>query len=49
MMSFETIKVEELDQGRIIKVSLCRPKTLNAMNPTFFHELQLAFSSINQK
>jgi enoyl-CoA hydratase/carnithine racemase len=48
MMSFQTIKVEDLADGTIVKVSLSRPKALNAMSPLFFTELAQAFKQIDQ-
>ena len=48
-MSYNAFKVEELQDGQIIKVTINRPKKLNAMNPDFFRELELIFKSINQK
>ena len=48
VMSFQTLKVEELEQGTIARVTISRPKALNAMNPLFFQELQQAFTKINQ-
>lgn len=47
-MSFQTLKVEHLEEGTIVRVSLCRPKSLNAMNPLFFSELAQAFKAIGQ-
>lgn len=47
-MSLQTLKVEELDQGKIIRVSLARPKALNTMNPAFFTEISKVFKDINQ-
>ena len=41
--------MEELDEGKIIKVAISRPKSLNAMNPTFFKELEQIFTEINDK
>ena len=47
-MSFETLKVEELEEGKIVRVTISRPKALNAMNLTFFKEIGQLFRNINQ-
>ena len=47
-MSFETLKFEQLDEGKIVRVTISRPKALNAMNQTFFKEIGQAFRNINQ-
>ncbi len=36
MSSYEAFKVDKLDNGKIAKVSINRPKAMNAMNPAFF-------------
>jgi enoyl-CoA hydratase/carnithine racemase len=46
--AYTTLRVEELDDGRIIRVNLSRPKSLNAMNLPFFTELGDLFTKINQ-
>jgi len=38
-MSYSVFKVEKLEGGQIAKVSINRPKAMNAMNPAFFEEL----------
>lgn len=48
-MSLETLRVEEIDEGQIVRVFLSRPKSMNAMNPTLFKELQSTFKSINER
>ena len=47
-MSLSTLKYEELDEGRIIRVSISRPKALNAMNVPFFDEIGKTFKKINE-
>lgn len=47
MSSYETFKLEFLNQGTIAKVSISRPKVLNAMSNQFFLELKQIFSSLN--
>ena len=47
-MSLQTIKYEELDEGRIIRICINRPKTLNAMNMPFFNEIRDTFKKINE-
>ena len=48
-MSLQTLRVEEVDEGKIVRVYLSRPKSMNAMNPTFFKELEHTFRAINDK
>lgn len=35
-MSYSAFQVESIDNGQIAKVSINRPKSMNAMNPAFF-------------
>jgi enoyl-CoA hydratase/carnithine racemase len=35
-MGYETLRVEELENGTIVRVTLCRPKVRNAINLTLF-------------
>ena len=35
-MGYKTLKVEELESGTIVRVTLCRPKARNAINLTLF-------------
>jgi enoyl-CoA hydratase/carnithine racemase len=35
-MSYKAFIVEYLDEGKIVKVTINRPKSLNAMNSDFF-------------
>ena len=47
-MSYKVFQVEYLDEGKIVKVMINRPKALNAMNTTFFRELKEVFDAINK-
>ena len=40
--------MEELDEGQIVRVTISRPKALNAMNQAFFKDIGQAFRNINQ-
>lgn len=46
-MSLTTLKWEELDEGKIIRITISRPKNLNAMNMPFFIEIRDTFKRIN--
>lgn len=35
-MSYSAFTVTKIDDGKIAKVSINRPKAMNAMNPAFF-------------
>jgi enoyl-CoA hydratase/carnithine racemase len=35
-MSYSIFKIEKIDNGQIAKISINRPKAMNAMNPPFF-------------
>jgi enoyl-CoA hydratase/carnithine racemase len=39
MSSYSTFRVESIDEGKIVRVNISRPKALNAMNMPFFTEL----------
>jgi enoyl-CoA hydratase/carnithine racemase len=47
IQSFKTLKVEVLAKEKILKVSLNRPKQLNALNEILFEEIGLLFSNIH--
>ena len=47
-MSYSVFKVEEFDDGKIIKITINRPKALNAMNPAFFEELDKIMDDIEK-
>lgn len=38
-MSYSAFKIEKIHNGQIAKLSINRPKAMNAMNPAFFEEL----------
>jgi enoyl-CoA hydratase/carnithine racemase len=42
-MSLKTLKLEELEDGKIIRITIDRPQRLNAMNEDFFTEIRDAF------
>lgn len=46
-MSLQTLKFEELDDGKIVRVTISRLKALNAMNFAFFNEIKDTFRRIN--
>ncbi len=46
-MSYKAFKVDKLEDGKIVRVAINRPKNLNAMNPDFFNELDEIFRSLN--
>ncbi len=35
-MPYKAFKVDSIDNGQIARVSINRPKSINAMNPAFF-------------
>lgn len=47
-MSLQTLKIEELDEGKIIRITISRAKKLNAMNIPFFTEIRDTFKDINK-
>ena len=48
-MSYETLKVDFLKEGTIAKVTISRPKSMNAMNPKFFQEIDKVFTELDAK
>jgi enoyl-CoA hydratase/carnithine racemase len=46
-MSLQVLKFEELEEGKIVRVTISRPKNLNAMNMPFFNEIRDTFKHIN--
>lgn len=46
-MSYQTIRVEELEGGTIIRITLNRPKVLNAINWTLCEEVGGLLKKLN--
>lgn len=40
------LKVEHLKEGKIARITISRPKAMNAMNPQFFTEIEQVFKEI---
>lgn len=48
-MSLKTLKLEEIDEGKILRITIDRPQRLNAMNEDFFSEVRDTFREVNNK
>ena len=48
-MSLKTLKLEEIDDGKILRITIDRPQRLNAMNEDFFNEIRDTFRQVNSQ
>ena len=49
VMSLKTLKLEEIDDGKILRITIDRPQRLNAMNEDFFNEIRDTFRQVNSQ